>query len=100
LFSNLNENDKKKVQVVTGDVTLEKLGLSPGDHQLVTSEVTLVFHAAARVFFNASLQSAVSSNLIGTKRILDLCHQMVHLEVSFLSLNFSIFLNVKNFNQN
>jgi len=70
-----------KVCVVNGDVTSEKLGLCIEDHKLVTAEVNLVFHAAARVFFNASLKSAVTSNLIGTKHILDFCHQIKHLEV-------------------
>jgi len=81
LFAKLDENDMRKVCVVNGDVTSEKLGLCIEDHKLVTAEVNLVFHAAARVFFNASLKSAVTSNLIGTKHILDFCHQIKHLEV-------------------
>lgn len=67
--------------VVNGDVTSENLGLCLEDHKILTAEVDLVFHAAARVFFNASLKSAISSNLIGSKHILDFCHKIVHLEV-------------------
>jgi thioester reductase-like protein len=81
LFANLDENDLRKVCVVNGDVTSEKLGLSIEDYKLVTAEINLVFHAAARVFFNASLKSAVTSNLIGSKHILDFCHQIKHLAV-------------------
>ncbi|XP_059484431.1 putative fatty acyl-CoA reductase CG5065 [Neocloeon triangulifer] len=80
LFADVDKSDFGKVEAVSGDVTLEDMGISKEVLQRLISEVTIVFHAAARVFFNATLKSAVLSNLIGTKRILDLCHQMLKLE--------------------
>ncbi|EEC04222.1 conserved hypothetical protein, partial [Ixodes scapularis] len=45
-----------KLSVVEGDVREEKLGLKSSDYELLASEVTIVFHAAATVRFNESLR--------------------------------------------
>jgi hypothetical protein len=67
---------------VEGDATLPDLGLSVQDRDILVSEVGIVLHCAANVSFGAGLRSAVVSNLIGTKRVLQLCHQMKRIKVN------------------
>lgn len=44
-------------------------------------QVNVVIHSAATVKFDEHLRAAVTMNVIGTKRIVDLCHQIKHLKV-------------------
>jgi len=69
-----------KLAGIAGDITLPSLGISPSDLKLLTENVSVVFHSAATIKFNEDLKSAVEMNLKGTKRIIDLCHQMRRLE--------------------
>ncbi|XP_040063608.1 putative fatty acyl-CoA reductase CG5065 [Ixodes scapularis] len=85
-----------KLSVVEGDVREEKLGLKSSDYELLASEVSIVFHAAATVRFNDSLRNAVNINMEGTKSVLDLCHNIknlkavVHISTAFVNSDLDV----------
>lgn len=65
-----------KVEYIFGDINLPQVGLGDQDLQRLTEEVSIVFHVAATVRFNESLQDAANLNTLGTKRIMELCTKM------------------------
>jgi fatty acyl-CoA reductase len=72
---------KSKVVAISGDISKPGMALSEEDRKQLTDNVSVVFHAAATINFNATLQSAINTNLLGTKRVLELCHQMQKIKV-------------------
>lgn len=73
----------QKVVAVAGDVGEDNLGLSPADRRLLTENVNVVFHSAATLDFEATLKPSVIINLLGTRRVLQLCKDISHLKVDF-----------------
>lgn len=83
LFSRLREErpeDLQKIVPICGDITLPELGISPFDQQHLAQTVSVVFHSAATVKFDEALKLSVTINMLGTKRLIHLCHTMVNLE--------------------
>jgi len=70
-----------KIVPIEGDVGKEGLGLSEADKISLVQNVNIVFHSAATLDFEASLESNVTTNLQGTMRVLELCHEIVNLKV-------------------
>lgn len=60
---------------------MDNLGLSESDRTLLKRDVNVVFHSAASVFFNESIQNVINLNVLGTRRILDLCREATQLKV-------------------
>jgi fatty acyl-CoA reductase len=73
----------QKLVAVAGDVAEDNLGLSPADRKLLTENVNVVFHSAATLDFEATLRPTVSINLLGTRRVVQLCKDISHLKVCF-----------------
>lgn len=69
----------KKLVAVAGDVGEENLGLSPADRLILANNVNIVIHSAATLDFQASLKPTVLINLLGTRRVMDLCQEMKHI---------------------
>ncbi|GFT08982.1 putative fatty acyl-CoA reductase CG5065 [Trichonephila clavipes] len=69
-----------KLVPIHGDLTLPGLGISASDQSLLTSNVSIVFHSAATVKFDEPLKRSVDMNVLGTRRLVELCHKMTHLE--------------------
>ncbi|XP_059487923.1 putative fatty acyl-CoA reductase CG5065 [Neocloeon triangulifer] len=69
-----------KLIVVAGDITQPELGISAADQRLLTENVSVVFHSAATVKFDEALKLSVAMNILGTKRLVELCHKMGKLE--------------------
>ncbi|XP_035232350.1 putative fatty acyl-CoA reductase CG5065 [Stegodyphus dumicola] len=69
-----------KLVAIHGDLTLPGLGISPSDVNLLVSNVSIVFHSAATVKFDEPLKRSVDMNVLGTRRLVELCHKMTHLE--------------------
>lgn len=83
LFDRLREEQpgfKDKVIPVHGDITEPGLGLNQTDKEMVISAVSIVFHSAATVKFDEPLKVSIQMNVLGVKKILELCHQMKKLE--------------------
>ncbi|PNF17414.1 putative fatty acyl-CoA reductase CG8306, partial [Cryptotermes secundus] len=70
----------QKVVAVAGDVGEDNLGLTPADRRILTENVNVVFHSAATLDFEATLRPGVSINLLGTRRVVQLCKEISHLE--------------------
>jgi alcohol-forming fatty acyl-CoA reductase len=66
----------KKLVPVAGDVGEENLGLSPADRKVLADNVNVVIHSAATLDFQASLKPTVFINLLGTRRVMDLCKEV------------------------
>lgn len=60
----------------------ENLGLSSEDETKLVDNVNFVFHSAATLDFEASLKTTVDINLLGTRRIVNLCKKIKNLRVS------------------
>lgn len=70
-----------KIKPVSGDISEEKLGISDDDFKMLCSNVNIVVHCAATLDFETDLKTAVNINLLGTKRIVELCKQIQNLHV-------------------
>jgi fatty acyl-CoA reductase len=79
-----------KLVPVCGDITLHELGISQADQKILTDSVSVVFHSAATVKFDEVLKLSVGMNIMGTKRIVQLCHKMVKLEASCVRFYLSV----------
>jgi alcohol-forming fatty acyl-CoA reductase len=81
----------KKLVAVAGDVGEENLGLSPADRKVLVNNVNVVIHSAATLDFQASLKPTVFINLLGTRRVMELCkemknlHSMVHISSAYVN---------------
>ncbi|KAG1681825.1 Fatty acyl-CoA reductase 1 [Nymphon striatum] len=83
LYSNLNAkmpNSLKKIVAIEGDLSQPHLGISTSDFETLINVVSIVFHSAATVKFDEPLKTSVEMNMIGTKRVMQLCRKIVNLE--------------------
>jgi thioester reductase-like protein len=71
---------RARVQVLSGDVSLERCGLNPADYERLSAETTRVIHSAATVRFDHSLEEARQINVEGTRRVLDFAGAMRQLK--------------------
>ncbi len=62
----------KRVNVLSGDVTADNLGLSPADLATFCG-CDIIIHAAATVSFDSPLDASIDINLLGPNRILTAC---------------------------
>ncbi|CAL1290425.1 unnamed protein product [Larinioides sclopetarius] len=69
-----------KLFPIHGDLTLPGLGISASDQSLLINNVSIVFHSAASVNLDEPLKQSIDKNVLGTQRLLELCHKMLHLE--------------------
>ncbi|XP_054263067.1 fatty acyl-CoA reductase wat-like [Macrosteles quadrilineatus] len=68
-----------RLTAVEGDIGTPDLGLSPEDHHLLCDVVNIVFHSAADVRFIEPLKTAINSNVLGSRRVLELAKGMKNL---------------------
>lgn len=73
---------------IAGDLCSKELGIKRSDWQLLRENVTSIFHVAASVRFDDSLQKAIFTNLRSTKYAILLAKEISNLKVS-LSMNHS-----------
>lgn len=70
---------QKAITVVSGDVSLPGLGLSPDDRKMLCENIEIVYHGAATVRFDELLKKAVLLNARGTKQMIELAKEMKNL---------------------
>lgn len=93
LFDKLRKErpaELNKIVPIMGDITEPELGISQADQNLLVKTVSVVFHSAATVKFDEALKLSVTINMLGTKRLVELCHRMLGLEVSWTRSIFSV----------
>lgn len=82
-----------KVVGVTGDLSLPSLGVSPIDVQNMAQTVSIVFHSAATVKFDEPLKQAVDTNVLATRRMVELCNKLpnlaalIHVSTAYANCN-------------
>ncbi|CAH0404459.1 unnamed protein product [Chilo suppressalis] len=70
-----------KLVPVAGDVGDDNLGLSSEDRQMLIDNVNVVVHSAATLDFQDNLRPTVKINLLGTRKIMELCKEIKNLKV-------------------
>lgn len=69
----------------------ENLGISAADRKILIENVNVVIHSAATLDFHESLRPTVNINLLGTRRVMELCNQihdlkaMVHVSSAYVN---------------
>lgn len=81
LLEEKGEAPFSKLVAIAGDVGEEELGLSLKDSQTLIENIDIVFHSAATLDFEAGLRSTVTINLLGTRRVVELCSKMKNIKV-------------------
>lgn len=80
-----------KLIAIEGDVSEENLGISAENRSILIQNVNIVLHSAATLDFHESLKPTVQTNLLGTRRIMELCSQisgldaMVHVSSAYVN---------------
>lgn len=69
------------VKIIDGDLVESSFGLKSTDRDWLIENVNFVFHCAATVKFNETLENATKINILGTERLLTLASQMKNLKV-------------------
>ena len=72
---------KNKLVALEGDMMKPGLGLSPTDTKVIIENVTVIFNLAATIRFDEDLRTAFQMNVKGPRQLLNICHQMKHLNV-------------------
>lgn len=82
-----------KLVPVVGDILIPGLGLSPSDLALLVDNASVVYHSAASVRFDEPLRKAIEINILGARRVLELCHKLktvaafVHVSTAYCFCN-------------
>nr|XP_037277436.1 fatty acyl-CoA reductase 1-like isoform X1 [Rhipicephalus microplus] len=66
----------EKVTAIAGDLAQPGLGLGESDYATLVDNVSIVFHSGATVNFEDPLRDAFELNVLGTRRVLDICKKM------------------------
>ncbi|HZL21592.1 MAG TPA: SDR family oxidoreductase, partial [Polyangia bacterium] len=83
---------RQKVVVVDGDITEPNLGLSETDAQKVAQDIDVLINSSGRVTFNPPLESALRTNVEGTKNVIAFAKRMrrpalIHTSTCFVAGN-------------
>src|SRR3569623_1235914 len=67
---------RQKVVVVDGAISVESLGLSEEEAEKVAKDIAVLINSSGRVAFNPPLESALRTNVEGTKTVLAFTRRM------------------------
>jgi long-chain acyl-CoA synthetase len=70
----LTPQERSRVTVVTGDLTLDRLGLAEPVWDELAAGINRIVHGAASISFHLPLEIARNINVEGTRRIVELAH--------------------------
>ncbi|SEL32645.1 D-alanine--poly(phosphoribitol) ligase subunit DltA [Paenibacillus sp. OK003] len=62
--------DLEKLYVFNGDLSKQKFGLTPPDYQMLSTEVSTIYHCAGNVNFMASMKEACEVNVEGLANVM------------------------------
>uniref|UniRef100_A0A914WK32 Fatty acyl-CoA reductase n=3 Tax=Plectus sambesii TaxID=2011161 RepID=A0A914WK32_9BILA len=68
-----------KLVAIDGNLMEPELALNQPDMHRLCDDVSVVFHCAATVKFDEALRISVEMNVLGTQRLIALCHKMRNL---------------------
>jgi long-chain acyl-CoA synthetase len=83
---------KEKVRVVDGDITETNLGLSDVEAAAVAGDIDVIINSSGKVTFNPPLESALRTNVEGTKNVIAFARRMkrpalIHTSTCFVAGN-------------
>jgi len=83
---------REKVRVVDGDITETDLGMTADEAQRVADDIDVVLNSSGRVTFNPPIESAMRTNVQGTRNVIDFVKRMkrpalVHTSTCFVAGN-------------
>ncbi len=83
---------RTKVTIVDGDITEKNLGLSEEEAERVGKDIDVLINSSGRVTFNPPLESALRTNVEGTKNVLAFARRMrrpalIHTSTCFVAGN-------------
>jgi len=89
---NLRAFLQDKVRVVDGDITEPNLGLSEEDAARVAGDIDVIINSSGKVTFNPPLESALRTNVTGTKNVIAFAKRMkrpalIHTSTCFVAGN-------------
>lgn len=87
---NFNSWIEEKVQTVSGDLSIEQIGLDQETRKQLQQEVDVIINCAAVVSFDARLDDALSLNTVGPKRMIEFargCRKAIIAHVSTCFVN-------------
>jgi len=70
-----------KIKIIDGNLEEPSLGFSTDDRDWLINNVNFVFHCAATIRFNESIQIATKINIQGTENLLELATKINNLKV-------------------
>ena len=81
-----------KVRVVDGDITEDNLGLSEEQATQVAADISVVINCSGKVTFNPPLESALRTNVTGTRNVIAFAKRMrrpalIHTSTCFVAGN-------------
>jgi len=69
------------IKIIEGNLEDSSMGLITVNRDWIIENVNFVFHCAATIKFNETLESASKINILGTEKLLSLATQMKNLKV-------------------
>src|SRR5258708_6669272 len=83
---------RAKVRVVDGDITEKNLGLSEDEAERVAQDIDVLVNSSGRVTFNPPLESALKTNVEGTRNVIAFAKRMkrpalIHTSTCFVAGN-------------
>lgn len=91
-----NPEFKAKCKAIEGDIVEEGLGISQADIDILTKEVSVMFHSAATIKFDEEMKLSVQMNIIGVKSMLELAKKVqnlaafVHISTAYANCDRSV----------
>ena len=79
--ANFDKFAESKIIPVTGDLIIDKLGLSDSDRAMIVDSCNIILNSAASVNFDDPLKEALQINYFGSMRMLELAKECKNLEV-------------------
>lgn len=82
-----------KVVPISGDISEPNLGVGDEDAKLLSENVSVVFHLAATVKFDAPIRESLTMNVLGVKEMVKMAREMkklvsfVHISTAFAHCN-------------
>src|SRR5215831_941803 len=83
---------RTKVRVIDGDITVQNLGLSDDEAERVAKDIDVLINSSGRVTFNPPLESALKTNVEGTRNVIAFAKRMrrpalIHTSTCFVAGN-------------
>lgn len=85
-----------KIIPISGEISMENLGISPEDRKLLIEKVSVVFHFAATLRLEAQMTDSLEMNTAGSQKVIMLAREMknlkafIHLSTAFCSADIEV----------